>query len=336
MIQLFRTGLFHVARWPGMAPIVRRAFAARAAVLMFHEIQPDSRAELNSGVSAEFFESSLNWLRQEGWEIVSLDACLDRLAMGPRSSRYAVLTFDDGYRDNVTTALPIMERYRVPFTVYVPTDALTRTLQSWWLGLRELMRVSDAVTIDAMGSRFSCPDFDSKIAALSRVTKWIHEDFRRAATLAPAFKKAGVSLAALNDRYFLDGRELQALSRHQLASIGAHTTSHPALAHLDARSARAEMADNRNYLEELLQLPVRHIAFPYGSTGACGPREELLAQEVGFSSAATTRHAQLSERNLNPFSLPRLGVGGPFDTKVAFEARMNGLQSAVRLLLGNA
>jgi peptidoglycan/xylan/chitin deacetylase (PgdA/CDA1 family) len=258
------------------------------------------------------------------------------LATDPGSGRYAVLTFDDGYRDNVTAALPIMERYRAPFTVYVPTDALTRTLQSWWLGLRELLRSSDAVTIDAMGTRFNCPDFNGKILALSRVTKWIHEDFRRAALLAPTFKKAGLSLAALNDGYFLDERELQALSRHQLASIGGHTTSHPALAYLDARSARAEMADNRNYLEELLQLPVRHLAFPYGSSEACGRREELLAQEVGFSSASTTRHAQLSERNLNPFSLPRLGVGGPFDTRVAFEARMNGLQSAVRLVLGNA
>src|SRR5262249_20952695 len=150
---------------------------------------------------------------------------------------------------------------------------------------RELFRSSDVVAIDAMGTRFRCPDLNSKIFALGRVTKWIHEDFRRTALLAPTFMRAGLSLAALNEKYFLGERELQALSRHPLASVGGHTPSHPALVYLDVHSARAEMADNRNYLEELLQLPVRHLAFPYGSSRACGIREELLAQEVGFSSA---------------------------------------------------
>jgi peptidoglycan/xylan/chitin deacetylase (PgdA/CDA1 family) len=335
MKQLLRTSLFQVARWSGLTPTLRRIFADRAVVLMFHEIQHDCRSELMTGTSVALFEYSLIWLRQEGWEIVSLDACLGRLATDPRPRRYAVLTFDDGYRDNVATALPILERYHAPFIVYVPTDALTRTLQSWWLGLREIFRSRDTVTIDAMGIRFRCPDFDNKMSALSRVSKWIHEDYRRAALLTPTFNKAGLSLPALNEAYFLDQRELQALARHPLASIGGHTASHPALAYLDIRSARAEMADNRNYLEELIQLPVRHIAYPYGNSRACGPREEYLAKEVGFSTAVTTRHAQLSDGKLNHFALPRLGVGGRFDTRAAFEARMTGLQSAVHMLLGH-
>jgi peptidoglycan/xylan/chitin deacetylase (PgdA/CDA1 family) len=335
MNELLRSSLFQLARWSGLTPTFRRIFADRAVVLMFHEIQRDCRSELMTGTSVALFEYSLNWLRQEGWEIVSLEACLERLATDPRPRRYAVLTFDDGYRDNLTTALPILERYQAPFIVYVPTHALTRTLQSWWLGLREIFRSSDTVTIDAMGVRFRCPDFTDKGSALNKVTQWIHEDYRRAAQLAPTFKQAGLSLSALNEEYFLDERELQVLARHPLASIGGHTASHPALAYLDIHSARAEMTDNRNYLEELLQRPVRHIAYPYGTARACGTREQYLAKEIGFSTAVTTRHAQLSDKKLNCFALPRLGVGGQFDTKAAFEARMNGIQSAVHMLLGH-
>jgi peptidoglycan/xylan/chitin deacetylase (PgdA/CDA1 family) len=95
------------------------------------------------------------------------------------------------------------------------------------------------------------------------------------------------------------------------------------------------MVDNRNYLEKLLQLPVRHVAYPYGNSRACGPREEHLAKEVGFSTAVTTRHGQVSDRKLNHFALPRIGVGGQFDTRTTFEARMNGVQSAVHMLLGH-
>jgi peptidoglycan/xylan/chitin deacetylase (PgdA/CDA1 family) len=318
----------------GLMPTFRRIFAGRAAILTFHEIQQDCCSELMTGTSVALFEYSLNWLRQEGWEIVSFETCLERLATDFGPGRYAVLTFDDGYRDNVTTALPILERNNAPFMVYVPTGALTRTLQSWWLGLREIFRVGDTVTIDAMGMRFHCPEFHEKMLGLYKVDQWIHQDYRRVAMLAPTFHRAGISLSALNEAYFLNERELQSLARHPLVSIGGHTASHAALSSLDVHAARAEMADNRCYLEQLLQLPVRHFAYPYGDSRACGPREAHLAKEVGFSTAVTTRHGQVSDRESNHFALPRVGVGGQFDTRARFEARMSGIQSAARMLLG--
>src|SRR5258707_12365928 len=189
MKQLLKTGLFHAARWSGLTPTLRRIFAGRAVILMFHEIQQDCRSELMTGASVALFEYSLNWLRQEGWEIVSIEACLERLAADPRSGRYAVLTFDDGYRDNVSTALPILERNNAPFMMYVPTGAPTRTLQSWWLGLREIFRSGDMVTLVAMGVLFHCPDLPNKTGALTKVNDWVHEDYRRVAMLAPTFNK---------------------------------------------------------------------------------------------------------------------------------------------------
>jgi peptidoglycan/xylan/chitin deacetylase (PgdA/CDA1 family) len=327
--QLLKNGLFYGIGSVGLFPVFRSIFAGRAAIVMFHEIQRDCRSELMTGTSVELFEYSLSWLQREGWTIVSLEECLAQLATNDQSRRYAVLTFDDGYRDNVSVALPILERHNTPFMVYVPTTALTRTMQSWWLGLRELIRSRDDVTIDAIGFRFRCPDLRSKQFALRKVDQWVHQDFKRVAALATTFNKAGISMSALNDRYFLDARALQDLSRHPLASIGGHTTSHAALATLDETSARDELADNRNYLENLLQLPVRHLAYPYG---AYGMREEHLADEVGYVSAVTTRHAQLCDHQPNQFALPRIGVCSSFDTETSFAARMSGVQSAALTL----
>jgi hypothetical protein len=107
----------------GELPFFRVRFAARAAIILYHEIQRDCQSELMTGTSVSLFEYSLNWLRQEGWSIVSLDECLEKLASNDRSRRYAVLTFDDGYRDNVSVALPILERHNAPFIMYVPTGA---------------------------------------------------------------------------------------------------------------------------------------------------------------------------------------------------------------------
>ncbi len=281
-----------------------------------------------TGTSVSFLEYILDWLQREGWSIVSLDECLERLARNDQSSRYAVLTFDDGYRDNVSVALPILERHNAPFMMYVPTGAPTRSMQSWWLGLRKLFLSKDTVAIDALGRQFHCPDTRSKTSALAEVTRWVHQDYRRSAMLAPTFKQNGISLVALNDAYFLDERELGLLARHPLASFGGHTTSHAALATLDEPSARAELANNRAYLENLLQRSVRHVAYPYGGPRACDVREEHLACEVGFQTAVTTRQGQLREHKMNHFALPRIG----FSSRSGFTARMSGIMEAVQAL----
>jgi peptidoglycan/xylan/chitin deacetylase (PgdA/CDA1 family) len=163
---------------------------------------------------------------------------------------------------------------------------------------------------------------------LAEVIKWVHQDYRRGAMLAPTFKQNGISLPALNDAYFLGERDLRVLARHPLVSIGGHTTSHAALATLDEGAARAELADNRRYLEDLLQLPVRHVAYPYGTFGACGPREEHLASEVGFQTAVTTQQQRLYDDKVNPFALPRIGVY----SCSKFKTRMSGILEAAQAL----
>jgi peptidoglycan/xylan/chitin deacetylase (PgdA/CDA1 family) len=328
MNPILRNCLYYGAGQVGQLPGFRTLFGGRSAIIVYHEIQRDCQSELMTGTSVSLFEYSLNWLQREGWSIVTLDECLQKLATQDRSRRYAVLTFDDGYRDNLSVALPILERYNAPFMMYVPTGAPTRSMQSWWLGLRKLFISRDKVTIDALGRQFHCSDIRSKISAFTEVVGWVHQDYRRGAALAPTFKQNGISLAALNDEYFLDERELRSLARHPLASIGGHTTSHPALSTLDSSSARAELADNRSYLENLLQLPVRHLAYPYGTLRACGSREEQLAKEVGFQTAVTTGQKQLHNPMVNRFALPRIGVSSPS----AFRARMSGIVEAAQAL----
>jgi peptidoglycan/xylan/chitin deacetylase (PgdA/CDA1 family) len=325
MNPILKSCLYYGASRVGELPFFREWFAARAVIILFHEIQRDCQAELMTGTSVPLFEYALNWLRRNGWSIVSLDECIEKLASNDRSRCYAVLSFDDGYRDNVSVALPILERHNAPFMMYVPTGAPTRSMQSWWLGLRNLFLSRDNVTIDALGRRFHCCDLRGKLSAFDEVRQWVSQDLRRAVLLEPTFKQNGISLAALNDAYFLDERELSILARHPLASIGGHTTSHAALPTLEQPSARAELADNRRYLENLLQLPVRHVAYPYG---ACGHREEHLANEVGFQTAVTTREARLYDHELTPFALPRISVYNRSD----FGARMSGIIEAVQAL----
>ena len=326
--QTLLNGFYSAFRVCRLMPTVRRVLGNRGVILVFHEIHESATQELMTGSGTTFLDHALVWLKNNGWEIVSLDEGLRRL-MQEDGRRFAVLTFDDGYRDNVTHALPILERHDAPFTIFVPTSAPTRTLYSWWLGLRALLRMRDSVTIDAMDRRFDCPDLASKTAALHKVTQWVHSDLRRARMLAPTFATADISLPALNDTYFLDENELKELARHRLASVGAHTTSHAALSTLDAASVRREMSDNRSYLEQLLERPIKHFAYPYGDSGK---REEAIAAEVGFLSASTSRNAPLTaaHRSRRLF-LPR--VGFDMETTADLDGRVSGLHAAISKLL---
>jgi peptidoglycan/xylan/chitin deacetylase (PgdA/CDA1 family) len=329
MKWLIRDSLYQVIRCSGLMPLFRTVFGGSVVLIVFHEIQADHHRELMTGTPVSFFERTLCWLRQNGWEFVRLEEGLERLDVPARHPRSVVLTFDDAYRDNVDVALPILERHRAPFIVYTPTAALTRDLQVWWIGLRELVRSRAEVTIDAMERRFRCPDYRSKLRTMHEVSRWVHQDYRRIAALNASLIKAGVSYGDLNAAYFLSQIELRALSRHPLASIGGHTTSHPALAALDDTAARAEIADNRIFLEHLTDRPVRHFAYPYGTASSFGARDLRLAREAGFETAVSARHGHVRDCDSARFALPRICLGGRHDTTVSLQAKMNAVQSGL-------
>jgi len=285
------------------------------SILVFHEIHDDADAELHVGCSSRALEYLINIIRQSGTDFVTMDETLLRID-DKQAKPFVTVTFDDGYRDTYERAAPVLERLNVPFTIYVPTHAVTRELYAWWLGLRMLFKNQDVVTIDAMNRRFSCFDLKSKIAALRIVTNWVGEDFRLKDALRQTFKSNDISLEALSDKYFLNAEELRELAHRPLVTIGAHTTSHAALSILSLEDMEAEMSDNRDFLENLIGSEVSQFAYPYGTDKACGVREFSAAKRLGFKSAATATNRSIGHGS-SKHALPRLNLTGRFWTSSA-------------------
>lgn len=121
-------------------------------ILIYHQVGSGRTHEMN--VTTEAFRRQLDWMQSHG-EIVSLDEAVKRRGE-PGADRLFVLTFDDGYRDVVVNAFPLMSAERIPFTLYLtsgpvenpeefpawPGDALT------WDQVR-LMIDSGLVTVGA-------------------------------------------------------------------------------------------------------------------------------------------------------------------------------------------
>jgi hypothetical protein len=111
----------------------------------------------------------------------------------------------------------------------------------------------------------------------------------------------------------MDWDEIRRIAAHPLATIGAHTVHHYALARLPEDLARRELADCVTIIERQAGVRPRHLAFPYGYASAVGSREVGLAREAGFVSAVTTRHGLIQPAHANHVhALPRVSVNGRY------------------------
>lgn len=93
-------------------------------VFAYHKIGRDGDTY---SVPPELFEAHLQYLRSEGYTTVSLleiaKAKKGKLTLPPKP---AVITFDDGYADNYTTALPLLEKYGMQGTVFMVVNDIGR------------------------------------------------------------------------------------------------------------------------------------------------------------------------------------------------------------------
>lgn len=323
---IYRSGLGRVIGW---------RYQGRGVVFMFHSIVDDPRQYLNDPLrcSPGTLEMALKWARNRELDIVSMDEAVQRLDM-PEARRFVAFTFDDGYRDNITKALPLFERFAAPLTIYITTSMITRQLYAWWDALVVLIRDNEALHIEAMGRRFALGDIKAKATALTTIKHWIHRDGARAEHLRPIFAKHGIDTEALVDGQAMTLEEMQQASAHPLMTIGGHTTSHTFLTLESDERLFQEVAENKEFLERAIDAPVRHFSYPYG---AAGPREAECVRKAGFNTAVTTRngtafphHATCEGR----FELPREAVDS-FDTVACLDCRSRGVYRFLKSRAGD-
>jgi peptidoglycan/xylan/chitin deacetylase (PgdA/CDA1 family) len=295
----------HLLQQTGAASLIGRTYGGRGVVLMYHEFTREPDELLGQGCRIEDFEWALAALRRQGRDFVTLSEAMRRLEQ-PDSSPFVALTFDDGYRSNMDLALPVMEKFNAPATIFVPTDMINRSIFAWWLGLRELALKNDRVDVEPMSTRFECDGLDAKKVALARMTAWIWQDFSRVDALAPVFDAYKVSLPDVVEQLIFTEDDMIAADRHPLIEIGAHTTTHRALTLLPEEALRRDIGDNKTWLENKLQRQVPHFAYPYGPPSIGGRREAEIVESLGFETAWTTEAGCLfPDSRRDRFLMPR-------------------------------
>ncbi|MDB5511229.1 MAG: polysaccharide deacetylase [Enterovirga sp.] len=314
-------------RW--LAPAARGA----GVILTFHHVRPAPADAFSPNglleITPEHLDLTLRLVRGAGFDIVALDDVPARLAER-RSRPFAVLTFDDGYRDNVEHAKPVLERHGAPWTLFVTTDYAAGQGRLWWIELEEVVRRRDRLAFGEGSSRrdmaagTALEKSAAFAAAYAALRAGPEEELR--ATIGRWCDEAGIDREALVRRLCLGWDDLLALAGAPGLTIGAHTLTHPMLAKHDEDVARREIVEARGAIERRLGVPVRHLSYPVGDPTSAGPREFRLAREAGYATAVTTRPGHLFPEHAGLLTaLPRVSVNGLHQSAGAVRALLSGV-----------
>ena len=298
-----------------------RDVAGLGTIFTLHHVRPalPRRFAPNAHleVSPDFLDQAVARLKQDGYEFIALDALPSRTKAVAGRPPFVAFTLDDGNRDNLDHALPIFARHDVPFTVFVAQGLSERTHSLWWETLAELLGRLERLTFDfGSGNEFLPLGKNShKHAAFARFAAFVHnhEESEAVSRIDELARGHGLEPLDIVRASIMDRNELRQLARHPLASLGAHTVSHRALARLPEAEAVAEIALSADYVADITGKRPTTIAYPYGTNEAVSPREGRLAAELAFSVGVTTRPGTITAASGNsPLLLPRLSLNGHY------------------------
>jgi peptidoglycan/xylan/chitin deacetylase (PgdA/CDA1 family) len=239
------------------------------------------------------------------FDIISLSEAISRADAGELRGRSLSITFDDGYADNFTAALPVLEAFAAPATFFVATDFLDGG-RMWNDSIIETFRrlpegIYELELPDSPQLKLS--DWDSRrTAANLTIHAWKH--------LPPAERQARVDALAgrvsgLPTDLMMSSEQLRAMAGSPWAAIGGHTRSHPILCALPEDQARKEIKGGKEDLEGWLQREVELFAYPNGKRGRdYAAAHADLVKDAGFRAAVATDWGTL-DASTDRYAIPR-------------------------------
>lgn len=322
----------------GLPGIRRRALDRlnhAGMILMFHHVAPPrpGRPAICQGleITPQTLDRVLCSLKAQDYDIVPMDEAPERIAnAAPGKRRFAALTFDDGGRDNLVHAAPVLLRHKAPFTVYVTTGFASGQVTPWWHVVQRATLAATSLTIKT-GEGLQCfdtstPSKKTQAAAALHEILWCASEHVRAQQTIDLAAQAGLDMRALTRELCMDWTELREIAALPGCAIGAHTATHPKLAELQDGAAMQEIAEARDIIRDRLRVEAKHFSYPYGGAGTCDAREFAMARAAGFATAVTTRKGVLHQADIHGLtSLPRAPINGRYQDPAMIDALVSGL-----------
>jgi len=315
---------------------IRDKFTPAALTLVYHRVAEVASDPQLLCVTPQRFAEQLDVL-QKKYNPLSLRELFISLQDGNIPRKGVVVTFDDGYADNLYNAKPLLERYSIPATIFVATGSLGLGREFWWDELDRLLlqprRLPETLRLNINGSAFE--------SDLNEAAYYGEDDFQRYCrwnvteqndptprqtlyrTLCQLFRPlpeeerqkaleelrawAGAEPAGRPSHRALSPDEVIQLTNDDLVEVGAHTVSHSVLSALPMAVQRAEIEKSKARLEEIQGRTVTSFSYPYGSPSDYTGETVAGVKEAGFDCACSNFQGKV-RMGIDPYQLPRFLV----------------------------
>lgn len=313
---------------------ISRKFKTADLVLMYHRIATPKYDPWNLSVSPENFASQLAWLK-ENCQVITLEGLVEKpkntlLNNKPR----VVITFDDGYSDNFDVAYPILNKYKLPATIFISTGFIGRKGLYWWDDLvrviLETPEVPDELVLEDVqgqiyqfslngGSRFDASESETykswmpwEKAPTTRHQLYydLWKLFRESDALNIAkFQKqlyqwAGVSAEGNKIDWPMTVEQLKYISGDELVHIGGHTINHYSFKNINVDQQKVELEGAKEQLEKWINNKITTFSYPFGDYTV---ESEELTRKAGYNIACTTS-PHCFDNKYTSFYVPRFEV----------------------------
>ncbi len=282
--------------------------------MIYHRVLPQPDPLFPGEPDAARFGAQLTLLKR-WFNVLPLPEAVQRLREQRLPPRALAITFDDGYADNCTLALPVLQRHGLQAAFFVATDYLDGG-RMWNDTIIEAVRGYRAPVLDLADQKLgahpvgTATEKSRTIAAIIGQLKYLPQE-ERAAKAAVVAARCEV---ALPEDLMLTGDQLRRLDEAGM-TLGAHTASHPILARLPDEAARSDIATGKERLERAIGKPVRFFAYPNGRPGEdYGAAHVAMVRELGFEAAFSTAIGTADARS-DLFQIPRFRPWGRTSTR---------------------
>jgi peptidoglycan/xylan/chitin deacetylase (PgdA/CDA1 family) len=323
----------------------------RLLILTYHSVLPPGSGleahESRNVVDQDVFGWQMEYLATHHRCVPLADAIRDLQAGRPLPPYAVAVTFDDGFRNNLRYAVPVMRRWGIPATIFLTTGYIGRGARLLWtehVG-RLLGGAAIPLSITLPGGpaplTLSVGAAAERAGAVKAALRWFKglsvedrdraiQELERLVGASPAGAGEG---AVLNpDRYtFLTWEEAQDLARMGV-TIGSHTVHHPILSSLGDAERVREVVESKREIEERLGTACTLFSYPNGTADDFDDRDQANLRAAGYLGAVS-QIGGLNDRRTNRFALRRLNIGQGHARQI-FVAQVSGFWPWVRTLAG--
>jgi len=282
---LYRVGL---TGW-----LLRRTLESGQACLIlgFHGITETPPEYFSRGHALFNVRDQLRYLRRH-LRRTSLEEIARAVSRGesPPAATFAV-TFDDGFANNVTLAMPMLRELDIAATFFMPSGLVGSSQDLWVSTLRELVRGWRGVAIPEVPGLWpplAAADEGSRYAAYFTMKEVLKNQDGRRQEILDQLAREGGGYVRPPEQDRVVGLDLMRRMIQEPFAVGAHSRTHPILSALDPEKARAEIDGSRKDLERMLGRPVLDFAYPNGRYTDFNDTTCRLVTEAGYRCAVTT------------------------------------------------